>query len=177
MAAMPEQAARLADFFELRLIKVCQKVDQEMPEIECQVVMCPKILELAEHVVKVRDPAASWLTLGLDGGGSFLKVVLSVISGKLEHSGHMTQKRRPNEGSKHNEFDVKRIVIIGTVKDIPETHNNLHELLKALGLNKIDFSYAVDLKVANMLTSLQSHSFGHPCTWCEASPPFDKEGK
>jgi hypothetical protein len=59
---------------------------------------------------------------------------------------------------------------LAIVPHVPETYGNMKVLLKLLGLDHFPLNaiYAMDMKLANILGGLQSHSSTFPCLWCEA---------
>jgi hypothetical protein len=66
------------------------------------------------------------------------------------------------------------LLIISIAPDVPETHGNLKTILNMLGINQLGLmhTYAVDLKLANILGGIQAHGSSYPCIWCEA-PKID----
>ena len=63
---------------------------------------------------------------------------------------------------------VKRLFIISIMNNCQENYENLSEIWKLLNLNDFYGIFSVDLKVANIITGLQSHTSSSPCTWCDA---------
>jgi hypothetical protein len=68
-----------------------------------------------------------------------------------------------------NDSGVKKLIILGIVCDIEEHYYNVSLLWKILKLYEFikendNVTVACDLKMANILTGLMSHSSAHPCT-------------
>ena len=101
--------------------------------------------------------------IGVDGGGGFFKVCLSVSS--TESNSNLLRK----------DTGVKKVFLIGIVPDIPENHANVLKMwhqVQLIGPNACTSMsskiIATDLKLANILLGLMSHGATHPCTWCDA---------
>lgn len=58
------------------------------------------------------------------------------------------------------------LFIIGIVQSGQENYENVLQLWSAVNVNSSDSTIATDLKLANILSGLMSHSSLHPCTWC-----------
>lgn len=113
-------------------------------------------------------------TIGIDGGGEFLKICLTVQ--KL-NSNLLQENRRSKyiDGVGEKQFkesSVKKLFIIAIVKDVPENYRNVLALWNLLELTSLThpfapFFCAMDLKLANIMLGLMSHSSNHPCCWCD----------
>ncbi|KAK6178470.1 hypothetical protein SNE40_013256 [Patella caerulea] len=62
---------------------------------------------------------------------------------------------------------VKKLLLIGIVEQVKETYHNLECVLNLIGLDRIDFVCAFDLKLANAFLGIGTHSSTFPCPWCE----------
>ena len=113
------------------------------------------------------------MKVGVDGGGGFLKITLNIID--LEECAETPQKRAKYsdgiEKSKLKSTGVKKLIILSLAPDISETHENMYVLWNLLqiqnALQKHIMRFATDLKMANILLGLMSHSSSHPCSWCD----------
>jgi hypothetical protein len=58
---------------------------------------------------------------------------------------------------------------VAVAPEVKETYSNVSSILNLLNIDAVDFTYmcAVDLKMANILAGLQSHSCSFPCLYCE----------
>lgn len=92
--------------------------------------------------------------IGIDGGQGSLKVCLSVVD--LQNS----------ETLKNSVKDVF-IVFIGM--KVQENRANLRTIWTLLKLDEIDCIFCGDLKIANLLCGIKSHSCKYPCCWCLAT--------
>ena len=61
---------------------------------------------------------------------------------------------------------VKRQEII-SIAEVPESYKNIKALLDLINTNNVRFIISCDLKVANLVCGIQSHSREKPCCWCD----------
>lgn len=105
--------------------------------------------------------------VGIDNGQGCLKVCISVIDlDNLERASN----------------SVKDVFIIFVGFNVQENQFNLRKIWLLLKLDEVvDFVLCVDLKVANLLCGIKSHSCTFPSCWCVATlidrQHFDKEAE
>ena len=102
------------------------------------------------------DLHSAFVRISMDGGGSFLKVIINVFDA--------------NESTKsaiYMNSGVQRCQILAIVEDIPDTNHNLRIILEKLNLQDVKFFAAFDLKCANTVFGLSSHAGKRACLWCE----------
>ena len=119
------------------------------------------------------DKKDALIRIGLDGGGGFLKVCLSIFN--LDNA----VSKSSNLAKKFKDSGVKKVFVIGIAPGVPENYINMKKLWLSIGLDKLkyDFTIATDLKLCNILLGLMSHSSMHPCCWCDTSKyNLDKRG-
>jgi hypothetical protein len=160
-AKLTEKNYELAPFFEkLSNVSFSAKGSNNVLR---SVVYCKNVEELVKLVVDKRALSRYYnIKIGIDGGGGFLKVCVNVID-KI----NVLDER--NNSS--NDSGVKKLIILGIVCDIEENYYNVSLLWNILKLDEFikendNVTVACDLKMANILTGLMSHSSAHPCTWC-----------
>ena len=102
--------------------------------------------------------------IGLDGGGGFMKICLSVFDMNCAQN----REYRKRLGEKFKDSGVKKVMIIAIVPDIQENYVNVKRLWLEYGIDKLkrNFTIATDLKLCNILLGLMSHTSTHPCCWC-----------
>ena len=113
------------------------------------------------------------MKVGVDGGGGFLKITLNIID--LEECAETPKKRAKYsdgiEKSALKSTGVKKLIILSLAPDVAETHENMCVLWNLLriqnALQNHILRFATDLKMANILLGLMSHSSSHPCSWCD----------
>lgn len=138
------------------------------------IVFCKDADELVDRIVRKRnlDRDNLLIRVGIDGGGGFLKIGLSVF--ELEEDEVTTTSFRCKLSSgltcKLKNSGVKRSFILALVPDVQENYRNVKLLWIKTGLNTMrhTFSIACDLKLCNMLLGLMPHGSKHPCSWCTA---------
>ena len=104
-------------------------------------------------------------TIGIDSGGEFLKMCLTVQVCAEDSS---TTKKATNYFQDSGE---KKLIILAAVKNIPENYKNILTLWSALNFTHdfdflTDCTFSMDLKMANIMLGLMAHSSSHPCSWC-----------
>ena len=157
----------LDSYFEHKMLdyKVIDKETKVEHMISQHTVLCSDVNSLINKVVSLRKLSDhALIRIGLDGGGGFVKVILSVFD-LDEHA----DPARLSGSTKFKDSGVKKAFIIGIVPNITENYFNMKKIWINLGLLRFnrDFTIATDLKLCNILLGLMSHSSTHPCCWCD----------
>lgn len=162
---LSNQTQVLNEYFEqssFDFIHQNNNVIQPAPQIA---VVCRNLDGFIEFVLKSREIMDYHLKFGLDGGGKFLKLCLSIQSTAtadiIRNSGGRAVQRFKDSG-------VKKLFILAISPSTQENRHNVKLLWDKLGINKF-LSYGtitVDLKLANMLVGIMGHSASYPCPWC-----------
>ena len=128
------------------------------------VIVCADINSLIEKIIEERDIADLLIRIGLDGGGGFMKVCLSIFNLDEKAQESWSTKRL---GKRFQDSGVKKVIVLGIVPDIEENYVNIKRLWLETGIDRIarKFTIATDLKLCNIFLGLQSHSSTHPCSW------------
>ena len=134
------------------------------------IVHCINLKTLKENITVSKDLMSSdTVKLGLDGGGSFFKVSLSLISE------HQTEQQSPVKKSiklasseNFKNTGVKKQLIVAISENTPETFGNVKLILDLMQVNELidKLILSCDMKLANIICGIQSHSSKHPCYWC-----------
>lgn len=147
---------KLDDQFELRLL---QYTDNRNVSFERWTVVCRDLSAFVDNVITERniDTSEMILKIGIDGGGGFLKVTLSVFD--LNESVNTTKTK---------DSGVKKCFLIGIVPCVPENYVNVKRLWLNIAIDGFqrEFTIAADLKLCNILLGLMAHGSLHPCCWC-----------
>ena len=118
------------------------------------------------------------LKLGIDGGGSFLKVSFTHIVLEEDETPpnspvQKTIKLMSPPSTKAT--SVKQQILIALAQNTPENYHNVKAILNLIQVQeecqKDSLIISCDLKLANILCGIQSHSSNYPCCWCDASSP------
>lgn len=132
-------------------------------------VFCNDVNDFIQEVQQKHKKAYTNTKIGIDGGGGFFKVCLTL------HNIHEKEERNRRHcysdgigSNKKLDSSVKKLFIIGLVPNIKENYQNALTVWLQLQLDNISLPYtiATDLKLANILCGLMSHGSNHPCTWC-----------
>ena len=99
------------------------------------------------------DPLSSMVRVSIDGGQGFLKVIVNVFD-------------KTNKNEMYFDSGVK-CFILAIVENVSEDNGNLHKILSRLNLDDVTYHLAFDLKCANSIFGLSSHSSKYACLWCE----------
>lgn len=157
----------LDDHFESSSFEFVTETAGKEPKKNVQeAIFCKDLSKFIEFVVQVRNIRDYHLKFGLDGGGKFLKLCLSI------------QETSPSVDSEKvkgfKDSGVKKLFIIGIAESAQENYHNVKLLWDKLNMNKflsqqMDGTVTTDLKLANILCGLMSHTVSYPCTWCVAA--------
>ena len=158
---------RLEDLFE---VKKCNFVSVKeatntRENYERELVVCNDVEELVRRTIAERnlDDGDVLIRVGMDGGGGFMKICLSIFNiNEMQKIDRKLESRFQDSG-------VKKTFIIALVPDEQENYYNVKRLWIEAKIDKFSmpFTIATDLKLCNILLGLMSHSSSHPCTWCD----------
>ena len=139
-------------------------------------IFCHDVNSLVQTVEHHREKNYNNIKIGLDSGGGFLKVCLTLNNSadSSSTSQEPTKRHTYSEGvtaKSRSDGSVKRLFIIALAPDVPENYRNLLSVWTHLKLDMVHlpFTIAADLKMASILMGLMGHGSNHPCTWCEVS--------
>ena len=159
----------LDEYFKMLKISYL-KVDKDTKVSEnfeqCTVVCndLPKFVDLVLQKRSLENSESLLVKVGIDGGGGFLKICLSVFD-----MDNLVSGNKVGLSKKFKDSGIKKVFLIATVPDVSENYINVKKLWMNLGLQNLDrrFTIATDLKLCNMLLGMMSHSSCHPCCWCD----------
>jgi len=112
------------------------------------------------------DMSEANIKIGIDGGGGFMKICLNIFTDDSSNDAH-PRRKTPNEIL--NNSSVKKLIIIAISPDVKETYHNVKKILELLEIDLMafEYTYALDLKLANIIAGIQAHGATYPCLWCE----------
>lgn len=106
------------------------------------------------------------LKFGIDGGGGFLKICLSIQTNV--NQSHNKNLRQKNEygiyAKKFKDSGVNKLLILALAPNSLENYKNV-QFESALSINQLRGTMTTDLKLTNILVDIMSHSCIYPCTW------------
>lgn len=112
---------------------------------------------MTEKIIQTLQIKQPLVKIGLDGGQGSFKVCLSVIDESKADSDEVIDS-------------VKKVFIIFIAFGVQENRFNMRTIWNLLKLDSLSsYIISVDLKMANILIGLMSHSSKFPCSWCLAT--------
>ena len=160
---------RLDPYFDVKtlLYRGKDKVTKREFNFEQLTVLCTDVSSLIEEVMKVRQRSIdddTIIRIGLDGGGGFFEVCLSIFNLNDPYPRADTCLSK-----KFKESGVKKVFILAIAPGIPESYVNVKRIWLNLKLDSLKYKYtlATDLKLCNIILGMMSHSSCHPCCWCD----------
>lgn len=166
-----ERNHHLENFFDKVLTKFIKKEGQAVTdEIIQWAIKCKSVNEFVDQILETRQISeeSAMIRIGIDGGGGFLKMCLSVFSNTDDQTVLHRQSHDGVPSKRFKDSGVKKVFILGIVPSVQENYENVHLLWSSIGLDTVEkhFTVATDLKLANILLGLMAHGSMHPCSWC-----------
>ena len=106
---------------------------------------------------------------GFDYGGECLKICMIIMAN--DHIGIVTKYGTTAKTIKKMKVNSVKKVVILAAADVKEEYENVKIMFNIANLNSIKMFLSIDLKMANIVLGLQSHSASHPCHICDAKNP------
>lgn len=136
---------------------------------------CNNIQQLIVQMVLYRDLDTDNLVvqIGIDHGGNWLKVMLTV---KPRHEPiSLEPKRRSYEDgflpTKFKLGGAKKLITLGLIKSC-ERHDNMQEIMNHMGIETIDYGLSIDLKMTMFLLGKMGCSSKFSCPFCLDCDPW-----
>lgn len=164
---LDEMSHVLDDLFETQKFNFVHEEGGIMKECAKIAIQCKNVPELIYYVIGQRNLTNVHIKIGIDGGGGFLKVTLSVQPSYEDTINNLSTSKQNNH-STFKESGVKKIFIIFLAPSTQENYTNVALIWSSLKLNEILGTVSTDLKLANILTGLMTSASLHPCIWCDA---------
>lgn len=166
-----QQNHSVDEYFTVKKFDFTSTKRREVSEVPETVVYCSNLVSFLQMIKDKRKLNEVLLKFGIDGGGGFLKVCLSVQSVNLEED---VQKKRQKYGdgiaaNKFKDSGVNKLLVLAIAPNTQENYSNVVQLWSSLGINNFEGTVATDLKLANILVGIMSHASLYPCTWCYSS--------
>lgn len=135
-------------------------------------IICNDVQKLTQLVQNKREYINPHLKFGIDGGGGFLKITLSLQNMLDLHEESSRERQSYKDGIASKEFSdagVKKLLLLGLAPCTQENYRNVSMLWSLLKISDLKGTVATDLKLANILAGLMTHASQTPCTWCTAT--------
>ncbi|CAH0562788.1 unnamed protein product [Brassicogethes aeneus] len=160
---------RLDDYFSVNKFNFVKIKVNKVSDAAQTVVYCSDL----EHIKTQRQNSDVHLKFGIDGGGGFLKSCLSLqstsqIEADINRKSHRQFYKEGISSKKFKDSGVKKLFILGLAPCYQENYENVFQLWQQLKISSFSGTLATDLKLANIIVGIMSHSSLYPCTWCSA---------
>ena len=170
MTTIQKKNHQLDEYFEVKsfMYRNKDKVTKIEKNFEQETIICTDVSKFVDVILEKRD--REWgesllLRVGIDGGGGFFKICLSIFD-----KDDPFPRIKSNLSRKLKESGVKKVFILALVPGIQENYVNVKRLWLNLQLNRLRrYTLATDLKLCNILLGMMSHSSCHPCCWCDVN--------
>ena len=172
-ATLLERNHRLDHLFSVEDARFVMKEDKNgVSWVNKPLVYCNDLQQLVMNAEGSRGKSYSNVKIGIDGGGGFLKVCLTLHN--VNNSEQIAQRQRYSDGvaaKTLKDTSVKKLFIVALTPNVPENYRNVVFVWQKLGVEQLQqkWTVATDLKLANVLVGLMAHGSNHPCTWCTVS--------
>lgn len=163
----------LDQYFEIHEIDFLREKGNQKHFSKEPFIICNNISGLCQFVQEKREQGHIHLKFGIDGGGGFLKITLS-LQNVIQRS-NRTLRQKYNDGiasKKFSDAGVKKLILVGVVPCAQENYPNVSTLWKLLKINDFKGTIATDMKLANILAGLMGHSSCNPCAYCTATKDY-----
>lgn len=157
------------DFFEVKVFDFVFTKDNKTTNISRNILFCKNLKSCVKYVTHKRDVVDPRFKIGLDGGGGFLKLCLSIQSADNDPVVRRSSRQKYSDGVASKRFrdsGVKKLFILAITESTQENYHNVKLLWSSLNIDLLGGTVAVDLKLANILCGIMTHSSTYPCTWC-----------
>ena len=111
------------------------------------------------HIVKI----------GIDGGGEFLKVCLSILAASQNSK---TEKRKTlsytdslREES-YKDGGVEKLIFLAIIEDVKESHETIKMIIDLIEMNSHPYFRAFGMRLANLYFGIEGAISTHHCQWC-----------
>ena len=167
IAKVQDDRHRLDEFFVNETMFFVQEDKGNIQKFHEHAVVCNNLNGLIDEVIRHRNIQVSdmFIRIGLDGGGGFFKLCLSIFDVNSPES-VITKAAK-----KYKDTGVKKVLLIAISPGIQENYINVKKIWLETKIHQLKYKYmiATDLKLINIILGLQNHSSLHPCPWCEAN--------
>lgn len=159
------------ELFDVENFGLTNKKGDACEAVNATVAYCTNLESLIQNVTEKRSVSNYHLKFGIDGGGKFLKVTLSIqATDNLLNENKGRQKYQDGISAKNfKDTGVNKLLILALAHNTQENYENVRQLWQTLKIDNFSGTIATDLKLANILVGIISHSSIYPCTWCYAS--------
>ena len=137
---------------------------------------CPELPDLVDYICQARGfhvQTQKDITLGIDGGGSWLKFSMTIVKVQDLLASPSRKGRRTRSSyadgvapNKLKDSGVKKLIPVAYIQNAKESYDNLQLIVEAVGLNRISYTPAFDMKCGLTFMGLGTAASSFPCMWC-----------
>ena len=135
---------------------------------------CSKVKEFLELVARKRGKVLDEcnIKIGGDTGKGFLKVTASIFNPNLSPQLETPKRKRRkmsdgiSGGVRFEDHGQRMILLLGLVKGVPESQENLEQIFDLVDLSGLRFTITGDFKFLMAWFGLLGCSSVHPCLYC-----------
>lgn len=172
--ALQVNSHQLDNFFDIKNITLSECKAKINKDLQKNIIYCKDIAGFIDYIKQQRNVTEVHFKAGIDGGGSFLKLCLSMQAKILEPDSSKKEYKRQkfNEGVCAKSFkdsSVKKLFILGISKKTQENYDNIKKLWELISIDNFLDTIATDLKLANILVGIMAHSSCFPCCYCDSN--------
>lgn len=132
---------RFNNFFEVKTFDFQSIKANKITDVTSVVVYCNNLKDFIEYVKQQRKVSDVHLKFGVDGGGGFFKVCLSIQSTNTEDKKRVRNRYEDGVAAKaFLDTGVKKLFIIG-ITQCQENYYNVAKLWSAIGISSFDGKY------------------------------------
>lgn len=132
------------------------------------VVHCKNLEDLIDEILTARKVYSRHsIKISMDGGRGFLKISLAIMDFKADDDPRSPPRKKLLTNQTGKSTNVKSQFLVAVSEGLSENHANIQKVWSLAQIEKVEHTIACDMKVANILVGLQSHSCTHPCPWCD----------
>lgn len=164
---------KLDSLFDVKEVNFCRK-DAGNADDKRPLVYCVDVERLYRELISTREIEGDHIVkLGVDGGGNFLKVCLTIQPTNCDQKRSRVCLKDGLQFKSLKGSGVKKLLILAICPDTEENYRNVLMIWNILQMTRngsfsgSNFYLVSDLKLANIFLGLMSHSCSHPCTWCD----------
>ena len=100
--------------------------------------------------------------ISIDKGDNSLKIIVNQVDRNKDPEITFTRTERPGNLCS----GVKRSIVLAYVENVSEDYDLIHQILKLLRVDELDYVVAADLKLLNILLGLSDHGGKYACICC-----------
>ena len=136
---------------------------------------CDEVPDLADYIEDKRgyhSQTETFKKVGFDFGGTWLKLCLNLekIQDALASPSRKSRRSSYSDGVLPKLFKdsgVKKLIPLAMIQHCKESYENLATIVNEVGLNRIDYTPAFDMKLGLTFMGMGTAASTCPCLWCE----------